>query len=73
VTGGAHRFKTHRCKLRHFAFGLNGESLSQILHQADLSKVGFVEIKSAIRDGYIEFAGRFAIGEHQADLHFEHP
>ncbi len=68
VTGGADRFKTHRCKLRHLVVGFDSDGIAELLRRKDLSRHGFVELKSAVRDGYLELAGRFAVGEHQADF-----
>ena len=70
VTGGSERFKTRRCALRHLVFGLDGEGLSEAIRRAPLVDYGFVELKAAIRDGYVEFAGRFKVGDHQADFTF---
>ena len=70
VTGGADRFKNHHCRLRHLVFGVDSQGLVLALRRSDLSGAGFVELKSAIRDGFVEFAGRFAVGEHQADFTF---
>jgi tetratricopeptide (TPR) repeat protein len=70
VTGGAERFKTHRCLLRHLAFGLDADGLAMLLRRSNLGPLGFVEIKAAMRDGFVELTGRFAIGEHQADFTF---
>ncbi len=68
VTGGAERFKSHRCKLRHLVYGLDSEGLTSLLKRTDLSASGFLEITGAIRDGLVELAGRFAVGEHKADF-----
>jgi tetratricopeptide (TPR) repeat protein len=70
VTGGADRFKTRRCSLRHLVYGLDADGLSSVLKRTDLTAHGFQELKAALRDGSIEFAGRFGIGEHQADFTF---
>ncbi len=68
VTGGADRFKTKRCVLRHLAFGLDADQLNDVLAKAALTENGFVELKVALRDGFIELAGRFKVGEEQADF-----
>ncbi|MBI5508386.1 MAG: tetratricopeptide repeat protein [Deltaproteobacteria bacterium] len=70
VTGGAERFKSRRCTLRHLVYGLDAEGLAAALKRTDLKAAGFHEIRAAIRDGYTEFTGRFAVGEHQADFTF---
>jgi len=70
VTGGSERFKTHRCALRHLVFGLDSEGIADVLKRTDLTQHGFVDLKAAMRDGSIEFAGRFSVGEHQADFTF---
>src|SRR5687767_10468106 len=63
VTGGAERFKNRRCALRHLVYGLDIEGFQEVLKRADLVGAGFVDPKIAIRDGYIEVVGRFAVGE----------
>ena len=40
-------------------FGLDGEGLSRALDNATLFANGFVNLKTTMRDGYIELSGRF--------------
>jgi tetratricopeptide (TPR) repeat protein len=68
VSGGADRFKNRRCALRHLTYSLDADGLAAALKRNDLKTVGFHEIRAAIRDGFIELTGRFAVGEHQADF-----
>ncbi|MEK7705499.1 MAG: tetratricopeptide repeat protein, partial [Myxococcota bacterium] len=68
VTGGAERFKSRRCILRHLVLGLDADTLSSVLARANLGAAGFVELKAALREGYVELAGRFRLGEQQADF-----
>ena len=70
VTGGADRFKNRHCTLRHITYGIDADGLEAALKRTDLSAVGFHEIRAAIRDGFVEFTGRFVMGEHQADFTF---
>lgn len=68
VTGGAERFKTRRCTLKYLVFSIDAAALEVMLTSAALAQNGFIEIKAIVREGYIELAGRFAIGEAQADF-----
>lgn len=68
VTGGADRFKTRRCVLRTLALALDAESLGRVLASSSLEAAGFLELRAALRDGCVELAGRFALGDHRADF-----
>ncbi len=68
VTGGAEKFKTRRCELKHLTVALSGEAIAELIHAADATAHGFYELKSAMRDGHIELAGRIQGAEHAADF-----
>ncbi len=68
VTGGAERFKSRRCALRHLVFGLDGEELNTVLTRAELAAHGFVELRAVLREGYVELVGRFRLGDAEADI-----
>src|SRR5690606_3334486 len=70
VTGGAERFKSRRCSLRHLVFGVDNEGLNAAIKRSPLVDYGFQELKTAVRDGFVEFTGRFAVGDLQADFTF---
>ncbi|MEM6730171.1 MAG: tetratricopeptide repeat protein, partial [Myxococcota bacterium] len=68
VTGGSDRFKTRRCNLRHLAVSLDADGLARALTRPSVEHGGFLEVRTGIRDGYLQLGGRFAIGEHAADF-----
>lgn len=68
VTGGSERFKTRRCQLKHLVFSLGAEGLARVLDVSALFANGFVDLHPHLRDGCVEFAGRFKMGEAEADF-----
>lgn len=68
VTGGAERFKTHRCALRHLVLALDTDKINNFLQSRDLRAQGFLELRCASERNALVFFGRFAVGEHQADF-----
>ncbi len=68
VTGGSDRFKTRRCNLRHLAISVDADGLGRAMTRPVVEHGGFLEVRTAIRDGYVQLGGRFAIGEHAADF-----
>lgn len=68
VTGGSDRFKTRRCNLRHLAISIDADGLGRAMTRPVVEHGGFLEVRTAIRDGFVQLGGRFAIGEHAADF-----
>ncbi len=68
VTGGAEKFKTRRCELKHLTVALSGEVIAELIQSIDATAHGFHELKTAMRDGHIEITGRLQGGEHAADF-----
>ena len=44
--------------------------MAEIIRKAPLGDAGFLSLRSAIRQGYVEFSGRFCAGQHEADFTF---
>ena len=70
VTGGADRFKNRLCLLKHLVFSLDHDNLKHHLARSAVEGTGFQRLEAAIRDGYVEFSGRFATGDQEADFTF---
>jgi Flp pilus assembly protein TadD len=70
VSGGAERFKHRRCHLHRLVCDINAKRLRERLRDVVNQNAGFVDLKAWIADGYVDFAGRFAVGDHQADFTF---
>ncbi|MBC7793010.1 MAG: tetratricopeptide repeat protein [Clostridia bacterium] len=68
VTGGAERFKTRRCELKRLSVAVSGEAVAQLVAGANAHELGFIDLKSAMRDGHIELAGRLVSGSATADF-----
>lgn len=68
VTGGSDRFKSRRCHLRHLAVSLDADGLAAAMARPSVEYGGFLEVRTAIREGFVQLGGRFAIGEHHADF-----
>ncbi len=68
VTGGAERFKTRRCELKRLTLAVSGEAIAELVAGTNAAEMGFVELKTAMRDGHIELAGRLASGDTAADF-----
>lgn len=68
VTGGAERFKNRRCELKRLSVAVSGEAVAQLVSSANAHELGFVDLKTAMRDGHIELAGRLISGSSFADF-----